>query len=772
MKTNLLSILFLLMGTYAFSQTKNFTISGYITDAGSGEKLINANIYDPNTYKGAVSNVYGFYSLSLPEGDYKIVYSYVGFENKIVEINLKEDQVLNMALDYTKSIDEVTVVGGAVTNKLEDSQMSKEVLTMEMVKSMPAFMGEADVMKALQLLPGVQSGSESTSGLYVRGGGPDQNLILLDGVPVYNANHLFGFFSVFNPDAIKNVSLYKAGFPARFGGRLSSVVDIRMKEGNEKEFHGGVQVGLVSSKFHLEGPIKKDKTAFHVSARRTYVDALMRPFMNEEDGVVGYYFYDLNAKVNHKFSEKDRLYLSAYAGRDKASSAWNDDYEYDQNGYRYKDESKLLWGNITTALRWNHVFNNKLFSNTTVTYSEYNFNVQSESQTYKYDIKTDDVFYKYKSGIDDMSAKIEFDWYPNYTNNIKFGLNYIYHTFTPGVEVFRASGDYDNIDQSTGDDPTNAQEINTFIEDDIILTDKLKANVGLHYSMFSVDNSFYSSIEPRLSMRYMATDKLTFKVAYSKMQQYLHLLSNSTIGLPTDLWLPVTDKVKPQISHQVAGGVVYNIFPGYTFSTEGFYKEMQNIIEYKEGASFFGSSINWEEKVESGDGKAYGVEFLLKKERGKSTGWLGYTWSRSERLFDNLNNGEWFPARYDRTHDISAVYSCKVSDKFDFGATWVFGTGNAVTLPTHYIQPLPSSNGYSDLPYFENRNNYRMPNYHRLDIGCNFHKKKKNGTRTWNLSIYNLYNRQNPFYLYHDGFSLKQVSLFPILPSVSYTFNF
>ena len=775
MKHCLLSMICLFMISYVYSQKNTYTISGYVSDSSSGEKLINANIYDPQSLVGTVSNTYGFYSLTLPKGKYKIAISFVGFTTQIVDVDLQGgDKEVNIDLENVNDIEEVVVMGKASQNKLQESQMSKEVLSMETVKNLPSFMGEVDIIKTLQLLPGVQSGSESSTGLYVRGGGPDQNLILLDGVPVYNANHLFGFFSVFNPDAVKNVTLYKGGFPARFGGRLSSVVDIRMKEGNEKELSGGFQVGLISSKVHLEGPLKKDKTSFHISGRRTYVDLLAKPFMSR-DNKGGYFFYDFNAKVNHKFSDKDRLYLSAYTGKDKAYMKYdsNNSY-YSDHGSSNFEEANMYWGNVTTALRWNHIFNNKLFSNTTLTYSKYNFNIDSEYK-FKSDNQNESSLYKYQSGIDDLSAKIEFDWYPNTTNSIKFGVGYINHSFKPGVEVLESGNNNQNTKSTFGDESTIGHEFSAFVEDDINITSRLKANIGVHLSGFSVENTFYSSIEPRLSTRYLASDKLTFKLAYSKMQQYMHLLSNSTVGLPTDLWLPVTKKIEPQISNQYALGAVFNPLKGYTFSVETFYKDMENMIAYKEGATFNGVGVDWQEKVETGIGKSYGIELLLKKEKGKSTGWLGYTWSKSQRKFDNLNYGRWFNAKYDRTHDVSAVYSLKVSDRFDFGATWVFGTGNAITLPTNNIEIIETDWYYFDeesVSYFNERNDYRMPSYHRLDVGFNFHKKKKRGTRTWSLSVYNVYNRKNAFFLYPTDQKLKKVSLFPILPSITYSYKF
>ncbi len=778
MKKLLFAALGLLCCFMSQAQIKQFTLSGYITDAASGEKLINANIYETDQLRGCVSNVYGFYSLTLPAGEYTVTFSYVGFKSQTRQIDLSDNVQLHVTLEYAEAIDEVTVLGGAVTRKQTDTQMSKEVLTMDAIERLPAFMGEADVMKTLQLMPGVQSGSEASSGLYVRGGGPDQNLMLLDGVPVYNASHLFGFFSVFNTDAVKNVSLYKGGFPARFGGRLSSVVDIRMKEGNEKEFHGGAQIGLISSRFFVEGPIKKDRTAFHVSARRTYIDLIARPFMNGEE-TNGYFFYDTNFKINHKFSDKSRVYLSTYAGRDKAYNQYEDGYSYEGTSSQSDYDSKLFWGNITTALRWNYIFNNKLFANATLTYSDYRFNVSDHSKSYENGLKTEDVFYEYKSGIEDWSAKLEFDWYPSPKHNVKFGSNYIYHTFKPGVELISEYLEGER-DQSTslGNTDTYGHEMNVFIEDDFEITGRLKANLGLHVSAFNVENTWYSSIEPRASLRYLASDNITLKAAYSKMQQYLHLLSNSTIGLPTDLWLPVTKRIKPQLSHQYAIGAVYGGLHQVDLSVEGFYKEMDNLIEYKDGASFIGSSKGWEEQVEVGRGIAYGVELMAKKDIGRTTGWIGYTWSKTDRQFDNLNSGEWFPARYDRRHDASIVISHKINEKIDIGSTWVFGTGNALTLSTHEIERLDADTQYQPtVSYFEHRNNYRMPNYHRLDVGINFHKQKKRGVRTWNISIYNVYNRKNPFFIYAghndaDQKVLKQISLFPILPSITYSYKF
>ncbi len=774
---------------------QSFTISGYITDAANGERLINANVFDQKKMQGTISNSFGFYSLTLPKGNYSIACSFVGYQTKLLEINLQKDTVIAFNLSLNAALDEVTVVGQKVDSKLRSTQMNQVDIQMEKVQSLPAFLGEADVIKTIQLLPGVQSGTEGTSGLYVRGGGPDQNLILLDDVPVYNAEHLFGFFSVFNPDAIKNVSFYKGGFPARFGGRLSSVLDIRMKDGNDQELHGNFSVGLIASKLNLEGPLVKGKTTFNFSARRTYADLLARPLIKSSSSsneVGGYFFQDLNLKVTHKFSDRSRIYLSTYSGEDKAY--YRSDSKYTQNNERWqdKDDFSLGWGNITTALRWNYLFGNKLFANTTLTYSRYLFNVKenSFSKNLTTAIKETESGLAYKSGIEDFGFKMDFDYFPSPNHRVKFGGNVVDHTFRPGIMAYK--DDYSEtpskIDTTIGNPNIHAQEMYVYAEDNIDISSRLSVNAGLHASGFMVQNKFYTSLQPRLSARFMATDRLSFKAAYSKMSQYIHLLSSSTISLPTDLWLPTTKKIKPQNSNQFAFGGVYQINPAVDFSVEGFYKKMTNLLEYKDGASFVGATTGWEDKVEMGKGWSYGAEFLLQKNTGKTTGWIGYTWSKAERQFDNLNWGQKYYARYDRRHDFSFVMTHRFSDRFDIGLTWVYSTGNAVTLPTQVVTSayIPYTQNYigSGYEYYGQRNNYRMPAYHRADIGFNFHKQKKHGIRTWNIGFYNVYSRQNPFFLYFDSTSeeeyqatgksrvLKQLSLFPIIPSISYSYKF
>ena len=782
-------------------EAQKHTISGYVTDAENGERLIGANVYDGNSLEGCVSNNYGFYSLSHDDGPVDLVVSYIGYEPLNIRFMLAGDTLINCDLTLSSSEIEAVTVVGTSRSKVEDTQMSMIDIPIAKLKSVPVMFGEADVLKVIQLLPGVQSGTEGATGIYVRGGGPDQNLFLLDGVPVYNASHLFGFFSEFNPDAVKTVQLYKGGFPARFGERLSSVIDIRMKDGNIKKYQGSFSVGLIASKFSLEGPIIKDKTSFIISGRRTYADLLARPFIamanagDDYSFTGGYYFYDLNAKINHKFSDRSRLFLSAYLGNDEAYG--RDRYEDDprmgqEDRYRYTDEFGLGWGNIIAALRWNYLLTNRLFSNTTVTYSRYIFDVHSEFKSKNLRTKEANVdFFRYFSGIEDLSAKIDFDYYPATGHSVKFGSSYTYHIFKPGIIRFRIDYEEEStgIDTTFGNELINANEVVAYIEDNIELTPWLKANAGVHFALFHVQGTAYPSLQPRISLRALAGDNLSFKASYSRMAQFVHLLTTSAISLPTDLWLPVTRRFEPPVSDQLALGMSLRLPAELDISTEIFYKTMDNLIEYKEGASFLGLGSDWETKVEKGRGRAYGGELLVEKTVGKTTGWIGYTLSWTNRQFENLNFGRVFPAKYDRRHDVSIVMTHEFSERFDVGLTWVYGTGNAATLgvmkyPAPYVPGSFLSPWYTELTEYEGRNNYRLPAYHRLDAGLNFHKQKKHGVRTWNISVYNAYNRKNPFFIdwdYETDYSagiysskvvLKQYSLFPIIPSVSYSYRF
>ena len=770
---------------------QRYTISGYVKDAKTGEKLIYASVFDTISKKGSISNEYGFYSLTLPAGRVHLLVSYAGYSLSSESFVLSGNITMNFFLNPTIELKEIEIVAERETKHVESSQMSITQIPVQSIKSLPVFFSEVDILKTIQLLPGVQSGGEGTSGLYVRGGGPDQNLILLDGVPVYNCDHLFGFFSVFNADAVQNVTLIKGGFPARYGGRLSSVLDIRMKEGNLNEYHGNFSIGLISSKLTYEGPIKKERSSFIVSARRTYIDVLTQPFIKAfSDGTsAGYYFYDFNAKTNYIFSDTNRLYLSIYAGNDKAYMKYKEKYRYENTNYEIKEKAGLSWGNIITALRWNHLFNPKLFSNVTATFSRYRFTVGMNSNNTVEEngnITNSEYLFKYFSGIHDWSTKVDFDYRPSPGHSIIFGTSYIFHTFSPGINVFKINTEQDNesnIDTTFGNKNIYAHEASFFIEDDFEITPLLKANIGYHQSLFFVNNVFYTSPQPRVLLRYLFHEKWSVKSAYTQMSQYIHLLTNSGIGLPTDLWLPTTKKVKPQNSNQYALGIFHLPSPAIEVSVEGYYKTMSNLIEYKEGSTFFQSTTSWEDKITFGKGWAYGMEFFIKKSKGNTTGWIGYTLSWSWRKFDELNFGKTFPYKYDRRHDISLAITHKFNERFDLGLTWVYGTGNAVSLP---IEQYPSLGlpyqtyiyiWYDFVEYYEGRNGFRMPAYHRLDLSFNLHKKLKRYERTWTIGLYNAYNRKNPYYLYfgYDSSNRKrltQISLFPIIPSFSYSLNF
>lgn len=771
---------------YHTSNAQKHTISGYVKDKDTGEVLIGANIYNKADLKGTTANAYGFYSLTLPEDSVHIIFSFVGYQPIISDFYLDKDIELNIELSSSIELDEVVVT--AEEEIQQQSQMSSITVPVKQIQKLPALMGEVDVLKVLQLLPGVQSGTEGSSGLYVRGGGPDQNLILLDGVPIYNASHLFGFFSVFNADAINNVELIKGGFPARYGGRLSSVVDISMKEGSTKEFKGTATIGLIASKVTLEGPIKNENTTFLVSARRTYIDILTRPIIkaaNDGNGTAGYYFYDMNAKLNHKFSNKDRLFLSGFLGEDKAYSKYENSYDDPYGNYHrsYTDEFGLKWGNIIGAVRWNHLFNPKLFSNVTLTYSRYKFRVFEDSKSSTTDqsgTTNDDYAIQYNSGINDWAAKIDFDYIPTPNHYVRFGLSGIHHHFNPGVLSFQSA----EIDTVAGSFDKDDLEFASYIEDDFKVTDALKLNAGIHFSGFNVDSKTYLSLQPRISLRYLLNSGVALKASYAQMAQYIHLLTNSGIGLPTDLWVPSTGNIRPQTSFQYAIGAAKTFNKTYELSAEAYYKEMRNLIEYKDGASFTSVNKDWQDKVEIGNGRSYGVELFAQKKLGRLTGWVGYTLSWTDRQFENINFGKRFPYRYDRRHDISITSVYKASEKIELSAAWVFGTGNAVTLPTEsYARENEPSDynyysSYNGLDYYDSRNGFRMKNYHRLDFSISWVKQKKNGVGRFTLGVYNLYNHKNPFYM-DLGFDYEtqktkfvQYSLMPILPSVSYRFDF
>ncbi len=817
-------LLLLILPLVSFAQ--KHTISGYVEDLSSGERLIAAAVYIPEVPNLAtLTNEYGYFSLTVPMSKVHLKVSYVGFESYEENFVLRGDTMIVVKLKPNNRLDEVVVTGQK--KEVESTQMSQIKVPVEKVQSLPAIFGETDLLKTLQLMPGIQGGTEGTSGIYVRGGSPDQNLMLLDGVPIYNANHLFGFFSVFNTDAIKDVTVLKGGFPARYGGRLSSVVDVRMKDGNMQQMHGAVNIGVISSKLTLEGPIVKNKSSFLVSARRTYIDLMAKPVIwgiakynsmvyGGEDIQIdpGYYFYDLNGKINYKINRENRVFLSFYSGSDKAyiHSKYKDEYN---TGYGTDLEQQIMdyvlqWGNTIAALRWNHVFNKKLFSNLTFTYSRFKFYTGLEySSLWQSYEDGDSTIYKdvvnggYDAGIDDFAAQYRFDYIPNANHYIRFGAEAIYHKFNPGQYRMFYQSEYNglvltNLDSVMGSKLIYSPEFAIYAEDDWRVTDWLKINVGGRLSTFSVRDTTFISPEPRISARVMLNKKFSIKASYVRMQQYLHFLTNNTAGLPTDLWLPATDLILPEKSWQAAAGIAWNFKEGFTMSLEGYYKHMDNLIEFKEGESIFttvgeGAGEVWENKVTQGQGWSYGMEILLRKDAGKFTGWLGYTLAWAERQFPEISFGEVFPYKYDRRHSINLVLSYKLNDKVDFNASWIYMSGNPITLPQEqYMSNEISYDWYYDdygnmqqtpnyvtYYYFGKRNNYRLPAYQRLDLGINFRKEKKHGTRIWNVGLYNAYNHINPFFTYlnttYDNnrepvTKLRIFSIFPVMPMISYRF--
>ena len=776
---------------------QRYTVSGYVTDAAAEETMIGATLYDRTSGNGTVTNAYGFYSLTLSEGEVCIAASYVGYASQEKSFVLSSDTVINIALHPHSALDEVTIVGNRLDLGVRGSQMSAVDIPIAQIKAVPAMFGETDVLKVLQLLPGVQSGTEGSAGLYVRGGSPDENLMLIDGVPVYNVNHMFGFFSAFNADAIKNVTLYKGSFPAHYAGRLSSVVDVRMKEGDMYHYHGNVHVGAVSSKISLEGPLWKGKTSFNISARRTYSDLItnaalwyMANIENDNTNYgAGYYFYDLNAKVNHKFSDRDRLYVSYYSGDDEMYFSFK---EKDTKDYMNTAKLSWKWGNIVTAIRWNHVINPKMFLDVSTNYTQYRhrlgmgFDEQDKilNESYRAELMMN-------SGIYDKTAKAELHYNPTPHHDMRMGVAYTHHTFRPDVMTMTEEENREENKTEIGNPDILAHETQLYVEDNATVADAVKVNAGLNYATFTVGKKFYHTLEPRLSARMLLTDDLSLKAGYAYMTQYVHLLSNSSISLPTDLWVPVTEKILPENAHQVAAGAYYALEGICDISLEGYYKRMNNLLEYREGSSFMTGTTSWEDKVAMGRGWSYGIEFLAQRSVGNFTGWIGYTWSKTMRQFDRegqlINAGLPFPAKYDRRHDVNITATYRFNDRIDLSATWVYATGNCGTLYTHYYEDQPHSpEDYTGtVGHFDGRNNYRLEPYHRLDLGVNFHKQFKRAPcikRTINLSVYNAYCNMNPFMVYlYEGYNwetdqyyrtLRKVTIFPIIPSFSYGIQF
>jgi hypothetical protein len=773
-------IILFLCSINIFAQEK-YTLSGTVKDLSNGEDLIGLTIFVkelPGT--GTVSNVYGFYSLTLPKGEYTIQYSYVGFQTQEYKINFNQNNKKDIELGSgANELEAFEVNAEKEDGNIRSTEMSVTKIDMKEIESIPVLFGERDVLKTIQLLPGVATGGEGSSGFFVRGGSADQNLILLDEAPVYNASHLLGFFSVFNSDAIKDLTLYKGGMPAQFGGRLSSVLDIKMKDGNSKKMSVSGGLGLISSKLTIEAPIVKDKGSFIISGRRTYVDQFTRLSSNENIKNTTLYFYDLNLKANYRLSKKDRVFLSGYFGKDELG---------------IKDRIGINWGNTTATLRWNHLFNDKLFSNTSLIYSNYNYRFSIDAAEFQIDSK-----------IEDLTIKEDLDFYLNDKNKIKFGGSLVHHTFAPGE--FSSTGELDNINELKIEKRYSI-ESGLYLSNEQKITELLSVTYGLRYSNFtqvgpgeiySFDDdgsisdttsytswqkvSSYNGLEPRVSVKYQLNESSSLKTSYARSNQYLHLLSNSSSESPTDTWMPSSNNIKPEVSDQVALGFFKNFKNNtYEFSTELYYKILDNTIDYKNGAEI---SLNplVEGELLYGEGRAFGLELFLKKRKGKFTGWISYTLAKSQNKFDGLNDGEWFSAKQDRTHDLSLVGMYSLSDRVKISSTFVYYTGNAVTFPTgKYEIDNQTVNLYSD------RNGSRMPNYHRMDIGLTWdgkkykevknietgetEKLKKRFTSSWNFSVYNLYARENAYSISFEDSKITQTSLFKMIPSVTYNFKF
>lgn len=807
---------------------RQVTVSGFVRDKNSAESLIGASVYETNSRAGTASNNFGFFSLTLPAGDVKLQASYIGYGGRLFNLpNLNRDTVLSIDLAPSAALQEVVVMG-AGTNKhsVLSTQMGALEINQKTINATPVMFGEADIIKTLQLTPGVSSGTEGTAGMYVRGGNVDENLFLIDGNPVYQINHIGGIFSAFNAEAISGMDFFKSGFPARYGGRLSSVVDVHTKEGNMREYHGSATIGLISGNLSLEGPIIKDRTSFQIALRRTWLDVLTAPAIGITNKVIKkdgskvrgrYAFHDLNIKVNHRFNDRSRMYLSVYNGNDVLKGGGTE-FSTDDSDQYYKDDTdiSLRWGNLMATTGWTYVFNNRLFGKVSGVFTRYHSKLKNTDKNVNGNEGEEDYYSTFnetstQTGIMDVGLRTSFDYMPVASHHIRFGGDYLLHRFRPeynrAVSSETDASDTINIGKVLANDLLWAHETGVFAEDDWTLSPAVKFNVGLRFSLFNVQHKTYTGLEPRASLRWLIKDNFSFKASYAKMNQYVHLISNSFISLPTDAWMPVTSKLKPLESDQLSAGFYYSLNKEYNFSLEGYYKRLNNLLEYRDGHSFTPSYLNWEEKLTSGTGRSYGAEFMVRKETGRLTGWIGYTLSWSDRKFPELNRGERFPARFDNRHKLNIVGMYKISPKVELSAVWTYTSGNHTTLSLENYEQSGSPSldlplgeyyggGYDydfvrNVDYYDSRNNYQLPAYHRLDLAIKIYRPKKSGRLgIWTISIYNVYSRMNPFMIYNSDKEIpnpdtrpdanktifipafKQIGIMPIVPSISYTYKF
>lgn len=781
-------VLLSLFSLGAYSQ-ETFTLSGYLSDASNGETLIGATAFVKETGSGTVSNEYGFYSISLPEGTYNIAYNYVGMNDQVVTVNLNENKKLDVELvNEATMIEEVVIVSEAKDKNVTEVEMSVNKLDIQTIKKLPSLLGEVEIIRSLQLLPGVSTVGEGATGFNVRGGSIDQNLVLLDEAPVYNSSHLFGFFSVFNPDAVKDVKLYKGGIPARYGGRLSSILDVRMKEGNAKKFEMNGGIGTIFSRLSVEAPLIKDKASFIIAGRRSYIDVLAAPFLNESTAGSVLNFYDLTLKTNYRISEKDRVFLSGYFGRDN---------------FGFGDSAGFNWGNSTGTLRWNHLFNERLFSNITVYYSDYDYQLNFGNEAAnKFD---------WDASIENLSVKPELSYYLNTKNLLKFGGQIISYKFEPGNAIGVSEGQSRDISL----DNKYAIEGGIYVENEQELGSKLKVNYGLRMSYFNYAGAgtaytfgdgiagqrrtptsaqeydqwesieTYTNLEPRLSVKYQLGSTNSLKASYMRTAQYIHLISNTTASTPVDIWLPSTNNIRPQLADQIAVGYFQNFKDNtYELSTELYYKKMDRLVDYIDGADILLNEFIEGDLLE-GKGRAYGLELQVKKVKGRFNGWLSYTLARTERQVQGINNSEWYPSRYDQTHNLSLAGFYELSKRLELSGNFAYVTGTPTTFATSRFE----QQGYV-IPHNANdtRNNIRIPNYHRLDFALTLKPKDRPNRRwkgEWVFSIYNVYNRRNPFSIFFrqdtdrvpvgQPINTEAVQLSVIgnfIPSISYNFKF
>ncbi len=797
---------------------KQVTVSGFVRDKRSAESLIGASVYEAHSRVGTASNNFGFFSLTLPPGDITIRSSYIGYTSHQHILNgLERDTVLAIELEPSASLEEVVITGQSNDKQsVLSTQMGALEINQQTIRSTPVMFGEADIIKTLQLTPGVSAGTEGTAGMYVRGGNVDENLFLIDGNPVYQINHIGGIFSAFNPEAISGMDFFKSGFPSRYGGRLSSVVDVHTKEGNMKEYHGSASIGLISGNLNFEGPIIKDRTSFNIGLRRTWLDVLSAPAVaiankiTKKDGTrlrARYAFHDLNLKVNHIFNDRSRMYLSLYNGNDVLKGGSTDFPDQDSdNNYNYDSDVSLRWGNIMATAGWTYVFNNRLFGKVSGVFTRYHSRLRNTEHDVVGNEGDEDYSDSFRenetnTGITDFGLRTSFDYLPASAHHIRFGGDYLVHRFHPeynrSVAYEKNEETSVEIGQEFANDLLWGHEAGVYAEDDWTLSSAVRLNAGLRFSLFNVQGKTYTGLEPRVSLRWLLDDNLSFKASYSRMNQYVHLISNSFISLPTDAWMPVTRKLKPLISDQVSAGFYYNLNKEYNFSVEGYYKTLDNLLEYRDGHTFTPSFVNWEDKLTAGEGSSYGAEFMVRKETGRTTGWVGYGLSWSDRQFDELNQGARYPARFDNRHKLNIVVMHKISPKVELSAAWSYASGNHVTLSLeNYYEngtgsPTNNDNHYMDasesIDYYEGRNNYQLPAYHRLDLGIKIYRPKKKGRMgIWTVSIYNVYSRMNPFMIYKSDKTVpdpgssygknvpvfKTIGIMPIIPSISYTYKF